>query len=240
MAGIPMYEQNVSQIYNARFAIQAAKILVIATIFLAVASAVLTIIDMLRDKSVEQLPIPKYLVDNYTNNDGGSFQLNYKAVECNREEYFGKDYKKQKGDCADLLADEGKQWLVLYASKNSKAGRPLTPDFLVQESINGPAGYDGSVNLIGENGAVNIVSGAFRNYSSISIIWQNITADYSKYIFYKHSKDVKTYDESAGNMTASAVGGGMIAIWGFGGLALGAVLGIVGTILVKRKKKTEE
>ena len=108
-------------------------------------------------------------------------------------------------------------------------------------SVDRLAVYEGEkIGLIGENGAVNIVSGAFRNYSSISTIWQYITADYSKYIFYKHSKDVKTYDESAGNMTASAVGGGMIAIWGFGGLALGAVLGIVGTILVKRKKKTEE
>ena len=221
---------------KARFMIRLTRIISFITMAIAVISAVLTVIDLCRDKSVEQLPIPKYLVNNYTDEDGGSYALNYKAVECNREEYFGKDYKKQKGDCADLLADEGKQWLVLYASKNSKAGRPLTPDFLVQESINGPAGYDGSVNLIGENGAVNIVSGAFRNYSSISIIWQNITADYSKYIFYKHSKDVKTYDESAGNMTASAVGGGMIAIWGFGGLALGAVIAVM---INKNKKKKE-
>ena len=224
---------------RARFMIRLTRIISFITMAIAFAGAVLTIIDLCRDKSVEQLPIPKYLVNNYTDEDGGSYALNYKAVECNREDYFGNDYKKQKGDCADLLADEGKQWLVLYASKNSKAGRPLTPDFLVQESINGPAGYDGSVNLIGENGAVNIVSGAFRNYSSVSTIWQYITADYSKYIFYKHSKDVKTYDESAGNMTASAVGGGMIAIWGFGGLAIGAVLGIVGTILVKKRKKPE-
>ncbi len=225
---------------RARFMIRLTRIISFITMAIAFAGAVLTIIDLCRDKSVEQLPIPKYLVNNYTDEDGGSYALNYKAVECNREEYFGNDYKKQKGDCADLLADEGKQWLVLYASKNSKAGRPLTPDFLVQESINGPAGYDGFVNLIGENGAVNIVSGAFRNYSSVSTIWQYITADYSKYIFYKHSKDVKTYDESAGNMTASAVGGGMIAIWGFGGLALGAVLGAVIAIMINKNKKKKE
>ena len=225
---------------RARFMIRLTRIISFITMAIAFAGAVLTIIDLCRDKSVEQLPIPKYLVNNYTDEDGGSYALNYKAVECNREEYFGNDYKKQKGDCADLLADEGKQWLVLYASKNSKAGRPLTPDFLVQESINGPAGYDGSVNLIGENGAVNIVSGAFRNYSSVSTIWQYITADYSKYIFYKHSKDVKTYDESAGNMTASAVGGGMIAIWGFGGLAIGAVLGAVIAIMINKNKKKKE
>ena len=224
---------------KARFMIRLTRIISFVTMALAVASAVLTIIDLCRDKSVEQLPIPNYLVNNYTDSDGGSYSLNYKAVECNRMEYFGADYKKQKGNSADLLADEGKQWLVLYASKNSKAGKPLTPNFVVQEKNTAPAGYDGFVHLIGEKGAVNVVSGAFKDYSSISTIWQNITGDYSKYIFSKLSNDVKTYDESAGNLTASAINTGMIAIWSFGGLALGAVLGIVGTILVNKRKKTE-
>ena len=228
-----------SQMKAARYSVVISRIMVIATIALTVGSAVLTIIDLCRDKSVEQLPIPNYLVNNYTDADGGNYSLNYKAVECNRMEYFGEGYKKQKGDSADLLADEGKQWLVLYASKNSKAGKPLTPDFVVQKSNKAPSGYEGFVHLIGEKGAVNVVSGAFKNYSTFSTVWQSVAGDYSMYIFSKLSNDVKTYDESAGNMTASAVGGGMIAIWGFGGLALGAVLGVLGTILVKRKKKTE-
>ena len=109
-------------------------------------------------------------------------------------DYFGADYKKQKGDCADINADEGKQWLVLYASKNSKAGKPLTPNFIVQESSSAPAGYEGVVHLIGEKGAVNVVSAAFKDYSTFSTVWQNITGDYSMYIFSKLSNDVKTYD----------------------------------------------
>ncbi|MBQ3264423.1 MAG: hypothetical protein IJH07_01470 [Ruminococcus sp.] len=227
------------RVRNARYSVITSRVFVFITVALAVFSAVMTIIDLCRDKSIEQLPIPNYLVNNYTDADGGSYTLNYKAVECNRMEYFGEGYKIQKGDSADLLADEGKQWLVLYASKNSKAGKPLTPDFVVQKSNKAPSGYEGFVHLIGEKGAVNVVSGAFKNYSTFSTVWQSVAGDYSMYIFSKLSNDVKTYDESAGNMTASAVGGGMIAIWGFGGLALGAVLGVLGTILVKRKKKTE-
>ncbi len=224
---------------SARFAVQLSRIFAVVTLAVAVFSAVMTIIDLCRDKNIEQLPIPNYLVDNYTDADGGSYSLNYKAVECNRMEYFGDSYTKQKGSCADINADEGKQWLVLYASKNSKAGKPLTPDFVIQKSNQAPSGYEGFVHLIGEKGAVNVVSTAFKNYSTFSTVWQSVAGDYSMYILSKLSNDIKTYDESAGNMTASAVGGGMIAIWGFGGLALGAVLGVLGTILVKRKKKTE-
>ena len=219
-----------------------AKILFVATLVLAVISAVITVIDLCSDKSVEQLQIPKYLVDNYTDADGGSYALNYKAVECNREDHYGPRnfYLRQWGPCADINADEGKQWLVLYASKNSKAGRPLTPDFVIQESSMAPSGYDGFVHLIGEKGAVNIISPAFKQYSTFSETWQTVTGNKSKYIFCKHSSDIKTYDQSAGNMTASTFGSGMTAVWGFGGLALGMIIGAVGAVLINKNKKKKE
>ena len=223
-----------------RLAVKIAAVLQVITLAVAVFSAVMTVIDLCRDKSVEQLPIPNYLVDNYTDADGGSYSLNYKAVECNRMEYFGEGYKIQKGDSADLNADEGKQWLVLYASKNSKAGKPLTPDFVVQEKNTAPSGYEGFVHLIGEKGAVNVVSGAFKNYSTFSTVWQSVAGDYSMYIFSKLSNDVKTYDESAGNMTASALGGGMWAIFGFGGLVIGGALGAVIAVMINKNKKKKE
>ena len=243
LAQIPMFQQNVDQIYKARLAISISKILAVTTAFLAVASAVLTIIDLLRDSSIEQLPIPKYMVDNYTDADGGSYQLNYKAVECNREEYFGADYKKQKGSSADLLADEGKQWLTLYASKNSKAGngRPLVPYFAVQKMSSAPSGFDTNIHLFGEKGAVNIVGNAFKLYSAGSVLWQSVTGDYSVYVFCMRSDDdVKTYDESAGNMTASSFNTGAIAIFGFGGLILGGALGAVIAVLIYKNKKKKE
>ena len=223
-----------------RLAVKIAAVLQVITLAVAVFSAVMTIIDLCRDKSIEQLPIPNYLVDNSTDADGGSYSLNYKAVECNRMEYFGDGYTKQKGNCADLNADEGKQWLVLYASKNSKAGKPLTPDFVVQEKNTAPSGYEGFVHLIGEKGAVNVVSAAFKNYSTFSTVWQSVAGDYSMYIFSKLSNDIKTYDESAGNMTASALGDGMWAIFGFGGLVIGGALGAVIAVLVNKKKKKTE
>ena len=231
--------ENVLKVDRARFTATLAGIIFVVTLVIAVATLVLTIIDLCRDKSVEQLPIPKYLVDNYTDEEGGSYSINYKAVECNREEYFGADYKKQKGSSADLMADEGKQWLALYASKNSKAGKPLTPDFIIQKSSSAPAGYEGSIHIIGEKGALNVASGAFRLYSTFSQTWQSITGDNTKYIFYKISNDVKTYDEASGNMTASSFSAGKAAIFGLGGAAVGAILGVVVTVLVKKKKKAD-
>ena len=236
---IQMPRDMAFKVSAARFSVMLSRIFTVLTLAVAVASTVLTIIDLCRDKSVEQLPIPKYLVDNYTDTEGGSYSINYKAVECNREEYFGADYTRQKGSSADLLADEGKQWLALYASKNSKAGKPITPDFVVQEAGKAPSGYEGGVHIIGEKGAVNVVSDAFKNYSTFSQTWQSIAGDYTRYVFYKLSSDVKTYDEASGNMTASAFSGGTAALFGFGGAAAGAILGVVVTIAVKRKKKVE-
>ena len=107
---------------------------------------------------------------------------------------------------------------------------------MIQKSNQAPGGYEGAVHLFGEKGAVNVVSGAFKNYSTFSQTWQTFAGDYTQYIFYKRSSDVKTYDESAGNMTASAMSSGMAAIFGFGGLALGAALGAVVTVLVRKKR----
>jgi hypothetical protein len=85
-----------------------------------------------------------------------------------------------------------------------------------------------------------VVSAAFKNYSTFSTVWQNLQGDYSKYIFLKLSNEIKTYDESAGNMIASSVNNGLIALWGFGGLILGGALGaVIAVIIYKNKKKKE-
>ena len=207
-----------------------------ATIALGLISATLTVIDILRDKSVEQLPIPKYLVDNRTDAEDNSFSVNYKAVECNREEYFGSGYDRQTGSSADLMADEGKQWLALYVSRNSLAGNPILADFSIQESSDAPSGLSGNVHVIGEKGAVNIASGSFRNYSTFTKTI-NLISDKKLYMFYGISDTPKTYDESAGNMTASAFSSGTSAIFGFGGLTIGAVLGAVLAVMLKKKEE---
>ena len=226
---------------TAGVAVTGYKLFKYACIVLALISAVYTIYELAQTEEVKLEPIPKYFVDTKTTEDGSSHELYYEAVQCNRADY--NQNQKQTGSSADLCADEGKQWLVLYASKNSMAGKPLTPNFNYNTKAESPADMSGSIHLIGENGATNLAKEEYRNYSKLYSAYnsvKNIFTDQCKaYVFYKLSDISKTYDESAGNMTASAVGGGMIAIWGFGGLALGAVLGVLGTILVKRKKKTE-
>ena len=207
-----------------------------ATIVLAVASAVMTVIALLKTDDTEQLPIPDYMIDVKAGGDEPN-TVTYKAVACNREEYFGADYKKQKGNCADLLADEGKQWLVLYATTDKTNGSPITTEIVVQKSKDAPQGYENEVSIIGELGAVNLASAAFMDYSTFSKTWQNITSKYSVYVFYKTDNTVLP---AGGETTATAMSGGMIAIIGFSSLALGAVLGSVVTVLVNKKKKKKE
>ena len=212
-----------------------------ATIFLAIASAIYTVYTAVKVDDVTLKPIPKYFVDKRTNDAGESFQLNYQAVECNREEY--NKNAKQSGNSADLNADEGRQWLVLYVSKNSKAGKPVTPDFRITDTATASNGMDGNIHMFGERGAANLCDSALMNYSRLYSAYNSIKEslfDSGKaYVFFKLSKDVKTYDESAGNMTASAFNGGTAALFGFGGAAVGAILGVVVTTLVKKKKKAE-
>jgi len=57
---------------------------------------------------------------------------------------------------ADLNADEGKQWLAIYVSKNSMAGKPIMPDFKITEIASAPRGMDGNIHTLGEKGAENL------------------------------------------------------------------------------------
>ena len=218
-----------------------------ATIVLAVASSVMTVIALLKTDDTEQLPIPEYMVDNRTRGDDANM-VTYKAVQCNREEYFGADYKKQKGSCADLLCDEGKQWLVLYAAQDKMNGAPITADIVIQKSKDAPQDYMDEISIIGELGAVNLASKAFKEYSAISKTWQNITSDYSVYVFYKTDNTAFPAGEpeegdapkSGAAETASTINAGTAVIFVCIGLVFGGALGAVITLLVNRSKKKKE
>ena len=203
---------------------------------IVIISAVLTVIDLLTDEGYEQLPIPKYLIDNRTDQDGGEYKIYYQAVECNREEYFGAGYTKQKGNSADLLCDEGKQWLTLYVSKNSRAGNPVAADMSVKNYDSTYKDTEDVVHIIGEKGAVNLADPVFKHYSTIKLLWYNATSIDRLCLHYSRTTDVKTLDESAGTMRASILSPGMAAIFGFGGIALGAGLGVFVSSVVRKKK----
>ena len=230
----PVYNDWESMSYYADF-------LKFATLFLAIAASVYTIYTLIQKDEVELKPIPKYFVDNKTTENGESYQLNYQAVECNREDYNGNAH--QTGSSADLNADEGRQWLAIYVSKNSMAGNPVLPEFDIAENISAPAGMSGSVHLLGEKGAVNLSDKETMNYSKMYSAYRSlkdkITGDIKSYLFFKLSDLPKTYDESAGNMTATAMSDGMSAAIGFGCLVLGGVFGAVITVIVKRKKENK-
>ena len=215
-----------------------------ATVVLAVASAVMTVISLLRTDDIEQLPIPEYMID-YSSGAEEAHSITYKAVPCNREEYFGSDYKTQKGSCADLLCDEGKQWLALYATTDKTTGAPITADIIVEKSKDAPQDYENAITIIGELGAVNLASSAFRNYSALSQTWQSITSDYSVYVFYKTDNTVlpagePDAEEPGGKETASAFNAGTAAIFGFGGLVIGGALGAVIAVMINKNKKKKE
>ena len=215
-----------------------------ATIVLAVASAVMTVISLLKTDDTEQLPIPDYMIDVKAGGDEPNM-VTYKAVQCNREEYFGNGYKKQKGNCADLLCDEGKQWLVLYATTDKTNGVPITTDIVVQKSKDAPQGYENEISIIGELGAVNLASAAFMDYSAFSQTWQNITSKYSVYVFYKTDNTALPAGEpeegdapdfgAAG--TAQSFNVGTAVLFGCIGLVIGGGLGAIITSLTNKKKK---
>ena len=216
----------------------------VACVALAVLSTVTTIIALCQRPEYELAAIPKYMVDVSNSDDGTTLQINYTAVQCNREEYFGTDYSKQSGNAADLNADEGKQWLALYVSKNSAAGRPVKPEFIVQSDTQAPGGMEGTIHMIGEKGAANLDKEEYRYYSTIGSALHSIKTSFAEdkpaYVFYGTSNFYKTYDESAGNMTASVVGSGTSVIFGAAGLVVGAAIGIIITNIVRKRKKTSE
>ena len=124
------------------------------------------------------------------------------------------------------------------------AGKPVTPDFRISDNTTASNGMDGNIHMLGERGAANLCDSALMNYSRLYSAYNSVKEslfDSGKaYVFFKLSKDVKTYDESAGNMTASSIGGGKTAIFGFGGIAIGAVLGALGAVLIGKNKKKKE
>ncbi len=230
-----------AKLTSTHFSVVLSQLFTFLTIVLAITGTVLTIIDLCRDTSVEQLPIPGYLVDNRTGSDGQSSSVNYRAVECNRTEYFGADYKRQKGNCADINADEGKQWLTLYVSKDKTVGSPITTDILVLNKKDAPDNYDGDVSIIGEKGAVNLASNAFKKYSTLSASWQTITGSKTVYVFYKTDpKALPSGEPESGDSGASTFNGFTAAIFGCGGLVLGGILGAVIAVLISKNRRKKE
>ena len=175
----------------------------------------------------EMTKIPKYIVDEVditkTDENGKKIFVRndtayYQAVRCNRKNDSA-DYAMMK-DFGDLNGDVGKQWMALYTQKNGSV--PILADSLkvVMGNPDLPEGYKTGIHMIGEKAAVNLTDERYTYNNGMNGI----------YVYYK------TADESASG-TASAFGGGVLALVGAGGVLVGVILGAVITILIKKKKE---
>ena len=192
-----------------------------ATIALALVSAGLTVVALLKNEEADLPPVPKYMVDSKEGKEGKRQTINYVAAGSNGLTAF-KASKKNKGAFADTKAYEGSQWLTVYQTKDNNAGRPITPDFVVQSGKETPSGYDAPLHIIGEKGASNLISAEYMNYSKYEKLRNK---NNSVYVFYKHAED---------QGAASTFSGGMIAIIVVAGIAVIALI----AALVRRSKKS--
>jgi len=150
-------------------------------------------------------------------------------------------YGKDEADAEAVLTSNGFMPIKGNLNDNCDAyvmmGYKTTDD--IRESITDIAvmNMDGSFNT---TEYTEVLRQRKTMYSAYRSLKDKITGDIKSYLFFKLSDLPKTYDEAAGNMTATAMSGDMIAVVGFGGLVLGGAIGSVITALVKRKKKNKD
>ena len=141
----------------------------------------------------------------------------------------GEDYayyetvKKLKGEAQDTNNHEGDKsigWLTLYTTKDKSAGDPILADNLRIQTGNANFKEGSSfVHLFNETSALNLTS---ELYTGVK--------DSASGTYISFTRDAST-------LIGSTVTNGTAAIFGVGGLAVGAVLGVLLTKFAGRKKK---
>ena len=177
---------------------------------------------------IEYTPGPAVVYDtisfNRYNENGerisvDSKPIRYKACTCERED---EDYKDALGDKSDLNGDVGKQWLILYATKDQALDPILADSFKVQYGNNNlPAGYKTGLHLFGTTGAVDLNNKDFCWDHGKDGIW----------VFFKR--------DTGASVTGSVFSNGTVALIGVGGAIFGAAITAV-AMTVSRKRKAEE
>lgn len=182
-------------------------ILTIAMTVVSIAMLVVTIFAS-KESVTKYEAIPNHIVDTISTKNGDDY-IAYNFV------------KNTLGSAADLNNYKGKNgWLVLYYTKDSAAGAPITTDFkVVKGSANAPLDYE-NVRIFGEASAANVTSQDFTGVKDSAG---------GTYMYF-----------SRGNVSTigSAFSNGYLAI----ALGIGACVGIIiGTlsskISYKKKKK---
>ena len=203
----------------------------VAMVILTVASLYLTWKDMKDYYKVDYAVIPHYMVDEasitYYNANGEKLVKEnhaayYKAVTCNRP----MDDKNHEAltDCADLNGDVGQQWVALYACRDNKVMPPILADSfkVVVGSGSIPAGYTQGIHMFGSDSAFNMNNKLY--------VWNQNAK--SVFVYYK----VDTTAPLTPRTSGFAFSGGMLALTGVGGLALGALITALSMIAYRKKK----
>ena len=195
---------------------------------LTVISVALTVYDLYRFYNVSYTPIPKYIVDaadiTKTDRDGNQIVVRndaayYTAAMTNRSEKH--EQYKALNDYADLNGDAGKEWLALYYCKNVNAEPILADSFkIVTGTTSIPDGYTGGIHPFGSKAAANLTDSRYTYNDKLNGI----------YVYYQ------TEAAASSTQTASTFSGGALALVGTGGAAIGAALGVIAVLMVKRKK----
>jgi len=198
-------------------------------------------------------PIPLMIVDEadvvtYVTDDKGSPVLDengnqkknidfdtyefYNAVKCNRPE-VGEIGDWQDGvkeyadhgcaDVADLNADMGQEWIALYTVRSENKGNPILADSLKLQYGDSkvPEGCTKALHLFTYTNAVDLgdTAWAFNNDK--------------KGVYFFWDEDVNAFAAE----TASAFGGGALALAGIGGLLIGALGSTFAGGMRKKKKE---
>ena len=203
----------------------------VAMVILAGVSLYLTWQDMKDYYKVDYAVIPHYMVDEasitYYNEKGEKLVKEnhaayYKAVTCNRSKN-DKNYEALT-DCADLNGDVGQQWVALYACRDNQVMPPILADSftVVVGSSSIPAGYNQGIHMFGSDSAFNMNNKLYDwNQSARSV-----------FVYYKVDNTAPLTPRTSG----SAFSGGMLALTGVGGLALGALITALSMTVFRKKK----
>ncbi len=203
----------------------------VAMAALAIASIVMTVLELINYYKVEYSPIPKYIVEETeitkTENGITTVERNdsayYRVAECNRKP--SDDFYDVLQNYADLNGDVGKQWLALYYVRQ-EGHAPIKADSLkvVKGTSNIPSGYT-------ELGIHNFETKVAYNLTSEYYCYNDATN--GTYVYYQVDEAAVANASTAGSNFSTGTG----FLFGGVGAVIGAGIGVAIMLLVTKKKE---
>ncbi|MCR4605100.1 MAG: hypothetical protein K5639_03780 [Eubacterium sp.] len=193
----------------------------VAAVLLSVADIVMTSVTLYKYYNREHLPIPHHMVDMSYNENQETSYVAYRSV------------LDTEGNYSDLNGGGGMQWLALYATKDSDAGKPiLAPtengkEFICQMGKEESPGAEYSpLHLFGTEATPQNLTFADGENG-----WSYNDKEGGVYLFFQ--RDALSRDDAA---EGTALSGGLIVLIGMGGMFVGFILAIVFMSALRRKK----